>query len=267
MNRSSFSVGIAVLFGGLVGLILAQQITGHFFTSTLMWFVAGVIGAIFGGIVAYIAFDFKIFVVGVKRAWDQAINWRPNPKWWKLSAIISLPVASVLLSILVFVFVVVNEGRPFDSPLPEKMPVRLLYAFAGTWFFFSGIVSLLVNSEVNFQSKRSIQETKEGALEFAALLSPVGIPLAMGLLLLVFTSAVFTVSREVFPKVGPFFRVLFVYTHCTGRTVSGFYGIVAVITGHFFGGGIPAVLACALIAMLNYELFTVGMLRAAPAKV
>src|SRR3989344_2663150 len=79
MRKESWSVLFAFGLGALIGSFAALDIASRFELGRYF----AVLGALLGGLVAYVAVDFRQLLAGICRAWMEAATWEPDLRRWK----------------------------------------------------------------------------------------------------------------------------------------------------------------------------------------
>src|SRR3989338_4690885 len=138
MRRESLTVAGACLLGAFVGTLVALDISARFQYGSYLWGI----GALFGGITAYVAVDFRQFISGICRAWREVANWQLNRPFWK--AVFSLlgGFLALLASVCGMLF-----GLLQIDPVPSKSPLlpSLVAGFAMFLFLFSAFACFFHN--------------------------------------------------------------------------------------------------------------------------
>ena len=265
-KNGSLSVFFGVIVAGLIGLIVTQWITGYDSSNPFAWWFGGAIGAVLGGFAGWVAFNLKGAWVGAVRAWEQTVNYSPNPERWKTSLAAGIAGTSCLLSFVIFVLLGGERGdvSALTTHLLSDKP--RWWALVIFWAVVITVVILLVN--VANGSSKDLRASRKITWKISLVFSPIALPFVLGYVVIILVAALMLllppIITGVFRGVLRFLQLFFAYAHCTGRTVTAVYAFLAVIAGHFFGGGPLAVVACAMIAVLNYELITNGVLQRVP---
>lgn len=109
MKKESWSIAFACALGAFIGALSALEIESYFAYGKYLW----IFGALFGGLVAYLAVDFRQFCTSIARsyrmsasniarAWRPAIMWRPNKLYWKSLIATEFAFSAILTSLVLF---------------------------------------------------------------------------------------------------------------------------------------------------------------------
>src|SRR3989344_5943974 len=96
MTRGWLSIALACAFGALIGTLTALEISARFEYGSYLWSI----GALVGGIAAYVAIDFRHFCAGVAHSYRRTVAWRPYGLWWKAFAAMSGGIIMIHCSIV-----------------------------------------------------------------------------------------------------------------------------------------------------------------------
>lgn len=123
----SLKVLLACAFGGFLGALVALGVNWHF------WWLGILVG--FGS--GFLGYQPKKVVAAIPRAWELAVNWRPDPEWWKLylKATFALWVFGVTLALPYAAFV----GLP--CALPDGR--RVIAIWGALIAFFCSVSAVL----------------------------------------------------------------------------------------------------------------------------
>ena len=75
--KQTIMVGLACFAGALIGALVSLELAAHYSWDAYAWPV----GAILGGLVAYLSYDFAGLWSGVKHAFHEVIVWTPTLRW------------------------------------------------------------------------------------------------------------------------------------------------------------------------------------------
>src|SRR3989344_3996542 len=120
MTRGWLSIALACAFGALIGTLTALEISARFEYGSYLWSI----GALVGGIAAYVAIDFRHFCAGVAHSYRRTVAWRPYGLWWKAFAAMSGGIAVIYCSIVGLV----GAAFAYVSDDPMSVAISTLYA-------------------------------------------------------------------------------------------------------------------------------------------
>lgn len=267
MNAKSLQVALATALGAFVGSLIALELGGW-----LWWF-----GALAGGLVGYLTYEFKAVLKAVPKAWRTAwatITWRPSKKMRKFVGHVVLPV--VIGSVYLWVdFLPVFVGLNLAILLGSQVPVGIGFVFwmiAVNAFVFVSIVALctyLVTSPVfdvdgqlsPLALRRHLREVREMRRDA----NPVRIygyvfprMLAGGVYVLAICSGLILLASFLFAK------TLFLTIHSEIRLLCGVDAAIGATIGYFSGNAIVGLLIGVVVGVLNFEIVSKRMLHCVP---
>ena len=252
MNQS-LKVFLSCALGAFVGALVALQINHNF------WWI----GLVAGFVTGYLSYEFRTVIKAIPLAYRSATNWRPDKAWWQEyaehireawfvgSGLVSGPV--VLLMMIDLRNHIVHKSA--------AVPMLSLYGLA-IWlslglYFGIGMGILTVQLE---RMKMPILGNRYFFYEFwfldlpclsyrALTLLPCGVRKLGGAL-----------------KVcGNFAWHLFRMIHSEVRVLCGADAAVGAAIGYHFGNAIIGAVAGGLWGVLNFEIFSIRVLKCVPA--
>ncbi len=273
MTRGSLSIAFACALGGFIGTLAANDISTSQYGQYL-WPV----GALLGGIVAYIIVDFRYLCAGVARSYRQTIAWQPDTLWWKAW------VASSLGGTAVFAWIfipIIWEAYANDTP-----------SYASSWAFVSDcaaftlflgimctIFGLFITIIVNKEGRREGMRQERLRILFLVgrtLLFSVN---PFGLVYWTIWGTAWTVRHarwlitsaigksKAAAAIGALFvSRTFVYVHSERRTICLVDAAIGAGIGHLsLGNTAIGAVAGALLGLINHEIVSVRWLGIVPA--
>ncbi len=298
ISKESRSIGLSCLLGAFVGTFAAMEIASRFEYGYYLWGI----GAVLGGIVAYIAIDFRYFCTGVARAKRKAAaefvvgyqtirDWRPNRYYWsdvwydtKLFwrfafwhmlacwAVASLIAACGYLLTLTPFGGIPNLGYRvlILSPVVAALTTIMLPAFLFCWEPENGRY---------YWRREKRQEKIETLKEFSLQVNAI----YWGWVTLVGFAIVIRSILYAIPKIPGWWRIAhpviwlglkstanfmgyaFAHVHSQRRTICFVDAALGSMIGYTFGSAILGAAAGALLGILNYEIVSLRVLKLTPA--
>lgn len=161
MKKESLSVPFACALGALIGTLSALEISASFEYGSYFWGV----GALFGGLVAYLAVDFRQFCAGIGRsyrtsasniasAYRTTVAWQPYKLYWKATAIVMLGLGMLALSMSILSW---GSLTFLPSDFLMDVPRAFLTIITGLMAFCLWVAMLCypyINSETSFMDTR-----------------------------------------------------------------------------------------------------------------
>ncbi len=275
MTSGWLSIAFACALGALIGTLTALEISIRFEYGSSLWGI----GALAGGIAAYVAIDFRHFCSGVAHSYHSTITWRPDRLWWKAFGTFAGGTVTTVCSLSALVcpvFVFFNDDIPMSGILFTLYCVLWISAFAVLYAW--GVIAMILQSEKDASPARrdellsSIVETGKSlflkfnpiavtvaalrGLKKAAVESPPAIKRAV--------PTVITRGREVWRATSQFAVSVFVFIHSQRRTVCFVDATIGAVIGYSFGSAIIGAVTGAILGVINYEIVSVRLLRVTP---
>ena len=276
MTRGWLSIALACAFGALIGTLTALEISARFEYGSYLWSI----GALVGGIAAYVAIDFRHFCAGVAHSYRRTVAWRPYGLWWKAFAAMSGGIIMIHCSI------VGVWGATFayvsDAPmLVTLVTIDTLYVMLAASVFNALLGWMLTSTGLNSANdaadcERRLRETIEIGWSFILYGNPISAALAAfrGLKWLAVRTpsaiayavpVTINAMRRAGHTIAQFVAGVFVYVHSQRRTICFIDATIGATIGYFFGSAIIGAIAGALLGVINYEIVSVRWLRLVPA--
>lgn len=258
MNRT-LKILLSCLIGSGIGTFIALSVNSWF------WWT----GALAGGLIGYLSYDFKNVVKTIPRAWRATVNWKPNWQYW-----ISVPLYFMLFNMLalnVWIILYALGGR-------IMYPDRFLYCV-----IVFEVIALCLSF---FRLKLDVLEiysNRDIAISIA-FWSPLGISVGIlcgiGLGFLYVLTVIIERSLGGILKipaatvaVGRFFKKLFLLIHSEVRLLCAVDSMFGVIAGYLIShayslnllaGVLVGMIAGALLGLAQYRILSVWILQLAP---
>lgn len=280
MKRETWSVALACGLGALIGTFAALEIADRFQYGSYLW----CIGALFGGIVAYITVDFRHFCTGVAAAYRNTIAWRPNRLYWRAwfamwlgTSMMVATVATVLNAILISVSFLDHSAR---SATIQFTLSWTYFSYAILWPSISLTLGLIISFTTvgrNHHIKTDeayevgLRRIRKEGYQAALYLNPVGIIFLTlyGIVWTITHSPQLIVKAATF--VAPIALVLagfvarvFVTVHSSRCTLCFVDATLGAAIGYTYGNVILGTVAGIIFGLINHELVAVRWLKLAP---
>ena len=273
MTRGWLSIALACAFGALIGTLTAFEISTRFEYGSYLWSI----GALIGGIAAYVAIDFRHFCAGVAHSYRRTVAWRPYGLWWKALAAMSGGTAMIYCSIVG----VCGAAFAYVSDTPMSVAIGTLYAMLAASVFGALLgwpMTILNSSGANDAADREqrLRNIIELGWSFILYGNPISVALAAfrGLKWLTVRTppaiahavpVTINAMRRAGHTIAQFVAGVFVYVHSQRRTICFIDATIGATIGYFFGSAIIGAIAGALLGIINYEIVSVRWLRLVPA--
>lgn len=269
MNRHFWSVLFACALGGLLGALFGIEVARRFAFGQHMW----ALSALGGGLVAYVAVDFRHFCDGVVSAWKKTIRWRPDALYWK-TWLISFAGMLTVCSTLILMFALVEYltgGTNFSwLGLLFKAFVLLSMLLAGPCALSSSSRKPEMSDEIWLARIQSCTDFGWSALKWC---NPVGMVVGLVLLCVKLLSLlpalwqdITNTAVSILPPLKTFFWQAFVNVHSKLRTLCFMDATIGATVGYFCGSPILGAVIGGLLGAINYELVSIRWLKLVPAK-
>lgn len=274
MTRSWLSIAFACAFGALIGTLTALEISARFESGSYLW----VIGALIGGIAAYVTIDFRHFCAGVVHSYHRTIAWRPDPLWWK--ALVAM--AGGIVTIYCSAVGVYGAVIAYFSDAPMSVAIGTLWAMLAASVFGVGLSWLMTSvsssSQVRNATDREQQLRNIVDIGWQFILNGNPIAAALAALRGLKWIAVRTPSaiaravpatingvRRMWHTVAQFVVGVFIYVHSQRRMICFVDATIGAAIGYSFGSAIIGAIAGAILGVINYEIVSVRLLRLVPS--
>lgn len=266
MKRESAGIVGACALGALIGTLAALEIASRFKYGSYFWGI----GAALGGIIAYVAVDFRQLVTSVVRAYRATRNRfaQKSRFYWRVVAFGSAALILFWISWVVaaVVMILLENGLAFsalffamfslftnpwtidgaqirgDSPFGERRRCVKRYHLSVGLLVFSNPIVLPITliAGVIWMLPRALKQSKRAALWLGSS----------------------TVSAV--KAIGWFVKYTFIYVHSQRRTICFVDATLGAAVGYSFGSAIVGAVAGSLLGLVNYELVSVRWLRLSP---
>ena len=274
LTHASLSVTFACALGAFIGTMIAMETAARFEYGSYLW----VIGAFAGGLMAYVAVDFKRFCAGVSRSYRKTIAWRPDRLWWKTFAIVLCGFLTlILLPLMLFgiVTVTASVANTAEAPIAVAAPMSLVFwtlllTTIGMTLLTVGVIPRRTKDEA--EREKVLHRLAELGWCFMLQWNPLAISLAIYRSLrhiVARTPAAIRhtacVARNGVVKATQFIALTFVYVHSRRRMICFLCAAIGAAIGYHFGNVFIGASAGALLGFLNYQFVSIRLLKAAPS--
>jgi hypothetical protein len=246
MKKESFSVFMACALGAFVGALSAMEIASAFAYGKYFW----VLGALFGGVVAYIAADFKSIPAGVARAYRETIGFRPDFEGWKTLALTGAGVFTAACTIFGLAILV---AAVFDAKLRSDLFSEGALAVATAALLITIVFIVLEATKMDTDGWYDAEASRGVSLFLLKHVNPISATYWM------LCGAWYLLRR-----VPAFAKLTFVYVHSDLRTLCFVDAALGAGCGYLFGSAILGALVGGVLGVLNYELVSIRLLKLAP---
>lgn len=244
--NSTARIAIACFMGALIGTLIALQL-GY------LW----PIGALVGGHIAYLGFNFEEVLSAIPRAWQEVSEWEPDRELWReklRSGIGAFGMGLTMLVVLCFI--------PM-TPSFTMAPIWALTIAPAFWFLVAFMITdRRDNGNINSAFPMSFKHSNPIGVAFWTLygLTKLIIWLPKGAMKMTrFIGRVTTMMWK-------FTTTLFHIIHSDLRLLCAVDAGLGTVIGYMSGNALVGAIAGALLGVLNYEIVSVRVLQVAGAK-
>ena len=255
--NTGMKVFLACALGATVGTYVAIEVT-----PVLWW-----IGLVVGGLVGYLSYEFNKVVAAVPRAWSAATSWKPNWRvifpYFKAWAVATGFCINTLLFFVFFVECVAYSEAGWTGVamlIQPGVPARITIAVVA----FSMALGLLLAIAV----PRVVIKTLEGIYCIPVVFWMWVIPYCAFWGTLWCVKHIPWMAERLCAGIAVLLRfgvTLFRLTHSEMRLLCFVDAAIGVAIGHYFGSAIVGGLAGGLWGALNFEIFSIRVLKLVPA--
>ncbi len=283
MTRGWLSIAFACAFGALIGTLTALEISARFEYGSYLWGI----GALVGGIAAYVAIDFRHFCAGVAHSYHRTIAWRPYGLYWRAFGSAFVASAAMVPTIMTAFAIVFGILMSFDRNVPEYTlmgvfvyaPLAII-AFSILMLPFMGTMTGLAETGRGGQEPEKWAERLRNVIEVNWSMARTDNPVAVVVIAVRYglrglhygiihapdaAATTRSVAKDVIKTIGVFVAGVFVYVHSQRRTICFVDATIGAAIGYSFGSAIIGAIAGALLGVVNYEIVSVRWLRLVPA--
>jgi len=283
MTRGWLSIALASAFGALIGTLTALEISARFEYGSFLWSI----GALVGGIAAYVAIDFRYFCAGVAHSYRNVIAWRPYGLWWRAFGSAFVAAAAMVPTIMI-VFAIVLDALISSDPMVPDHTVMGVFVYASLYGIVFSIFTVpilgtfigLAETARGGKEPERWAEQLNSVIKINWVLARTSNPVAVVVIAVRYTLRglhygivhapdVATATRSSIKEVGKtiamFVAGVFVYVHSQRRTICFVDATIGAAIGYSFGSAIIGATAGALFGVINYEVVSVRWLRLVPA--
>lgn len=280
MKRETWSIVFACALGALIGTFAALEIADRFQYGSYFWGI----GALFGGMIAYVAVDFRHFCTGVVDVYHATIAWRPNRLYWRAWFAVWLGVWSMTATAFTFIGAMIIGGSFLDhSVKPATFDDVLSMAYYGYALCWPGVsltfglliafgsVSRNYHIKTDAEYEDKLRRARDDGYGMVLNLNPFGIIFWMFYHFiwavvcsprLIAKAATIVVAIAV--VLAQFVAKAFVHIHSSRRTLCFIDAALGAGIGYTFGSALIGTVAGVILGVINYELVTVRWLKLAP---
>lgn len=231
--------------GAGIGVLVALQMN-HFF-----WWV----GAVVGGFVGYLTYDFKEVVKAVPHAWHRASSWRPSEN---LKGVVLWVITILFLGFFCWGSLATLLGFWFNEIPRTAEAILIIPLFMGfglcLWALACFTMSeYLRNANLKEATIWALRETNPIMVLFWHL--PRGC----------WYTTKWSVTVAI-PTTRRFLKELFFLVHSDIRLLCGLDAALGACAGYFFGNALIGAIAGGIFGVLNYEIFSKKVLKVVPLK-
>lgn len=284
MTRGWLSIAFACAFGAFIGALTALEISAQVPYGKYLWSI----GALIGGILAYIAVDFWHFCRGVGNAYRKTIAWRPHRLYWRAYLAQWVHMAAIQASGFAAVGIWIFSGTylyPAERWFTHEQILEMLYyGYLYLWPALSLTLGLVAARD-DLKRKQGWNDTeyddllREKTIEgWKKVLYSNPISVLFIVLFGILFGAAWVITRlprcaailarfsaKVAVLIVRFLRNVFIYVHSERRTICFIDATIGAAIGYSFGSAIIGAIVGALIGLINYEIISVRWLRLVPA--
>ncbi len=274
MNRT-LKIFVACFLGAFIGTLVALQLEPYF------WWV----GVMVGGIVGYLAYEFREVLKAIRTAWVETIGYRPGKekvvlRFWQSTSILNGITCFILGFGVVVVFCVYLASLAGDTTL--TMEKNWFYY---STFFYISLVSLAAyilfmrlihyfgEDEKDFFQKNPI-ELKKSILSKNPVIMLTYWPLywlyrfVVGSIRVVVKYGPHLVPGAVkrLRLFGLFIKTVLIQIHSELRLLCMLDAAIGVLVGYFVGSALVGGLVGGVFGALNYEIISKRILKLVPVR-
>ena len=271
MTRGWVSLACACALGAFIGTVVALEIAERFEYGSYFWSL----GALMGGIVAYVTIDFRHFCAGIAHSYHKTIAWRPDWLCWKAFAVMFGGLTMVVSSFLVVIGLVLISYSGHSS---SNATLVLCLMFVST--MTGVIIPLFVldvfglgGSKKRLEREDDLRETVETGWQLILYGNPIGVAFAASrelkwIIVHAPSAMQATINglRHAWNIFTRFVVGVFLYVHSQRRTICFVGAAIGAAIGYFFGSAIIGTIAGALLGIVHFEVVSVRWLKLVPSR-
>ncbi len=260
------SVALHCGLGALIGFLAAHQVAASFEYGSYFQYFA----TLAGGVFVYFSVDFRQTSAGITKAWNTAINWRPYLPYWKTAGVSWVATFMVLVTVIGWTAFLIWLFQTEDVSVKAKKeshPVlgSLILCIVVLLPFF---YHLKKGGVGNRKYKESLKKSRTTAYQALIFLNPLTAPFST---LYILAPFVYLLGTELYSRavrtgkaIGSFFYYVFVYIHSKRRTICFVDASLGGAIGLWYDQAIIAIVAGAILGVINYEIVSVRWLKLKP---
>lgn len=252
MEDKTAKVFMACAIGAGVGALIALELGNY-----LWW-----IGALIGGLIGYLTFEFKKVMAAALRAWERVFSKSFFLKFfsiWKMTLALPLFAVSFFATLLSPIALICLL---FSGPLILVMIIAMTGATLLTTFIASIVFVFLFWDEDYF---KELKNDSDGVKSLSFTFSPFMVYfywLPKG----VIWCAVSLIRNlpAIVVAICSFFRYLFMEIHSDLRLLCGVDAAIGAAVGFSCGNALIGAVAGGIIGVLNYQIISIRVLKIVP---
>ncbi|MEQ1561601.1 MAG: hypothetical protein ABL899_02680 [Nitrospira sp.] len=243
--EKTIRIAIACFAGSFIGGVIAFQI-GH---------VGWPIGALVGGLIAYLGFDFAAVIAAIPVVWESISSWKPDYPVWRFRFRNGLGFLGMAQTLLLFFLPIMEMTKP------------------NTWgFLLSAHAAMFIAGFMSAGKRNQYGQLPEDLMPYKDT-NPVGAAywFCRGLLWLIVRIPRVTLKTRGYLGLlirtsWKFTVTLFHIIHSELRLLCAVDAALGTTVGYFSGNALIGAVAGAVLGVLNYEIITVRVMQVAGAK-
>jgi hypothetical protein len=253
-------IGFACALGAFVGATVSLDLARHFAAGNWLW----IVGILLGGLVGYLAYDFRAVASAIGQAWREVSAWRPDWKgigaFLKHRALCGNIGALMMLSVLTWVFVLCSGGQILT---PSGSVTSAGRTFVLTSLIAGYLLGLILPMDEGDRKAMGVL-----TLCFAPITGPFiwayWVLRGTGWIIRRVPEGVLSaivLALIAWPVLVRFVKRVFVLVHSDERKLCFTDAMLGAMIGFFLGSAVLGGIAGALLGVVNYELVSIRLLH------
>lgn len=250
MNNQSIKIFVSCTFSAGIGALIALELN-----TTLWW-----IGAITGGLLAYLSYEFKMVVTAFRRAFSAVFNMKHARR---LINFFERVIITLIYGLLIFSYVIIaNIMHKPDVDFADMNFVGLYVTATVVGAIWQMTKAVTFNSIVeSLAGLYSSNPITLSLMIFASALSAIIILMYCLVLIKQTGPIVSKYSKEVCVKIALFLKTAFIYMHSDFRLLYGISGAMGASIGYFNGSAIIGAFTGGFFALFSREIVSKRFLK------